>query len=184
MAMNLVRRGLTLAQWRGRVTDSILCKICASRAYSLVDFGANGAEITKSVNEEQPTMLRRLLCELPSLFLDTYMQRRVTGARSEAVVLTTPYGLLTGSDSIAADMQLRGGPAGLELEGATAGAAEEVGGLGELLGEALLKHTKRTFQPSLIRRKRKHGFLKRVRTKDGRKILNARRRKGRTRLCA
>ena len=43
---------------------------------------------------------------------------------------------------------------------------------------------KRTFQPSLIRRKRKHGFLKRVRTSSGRKILNARRRKGRRNLCA
>mmetsp|Transcript_1604 Transcript_1604/g.2651 ORF Transcript_1604/g.2651 Transcript_1604/m.2651 type:complete len:130 (-) Transcript_1604:90-479(-) len=43
---------------------------------------------------------------------------------------------------------------------------------------------KRTFQPSLIRRKRKHGFLARIQTKDGRKIINARRRKGRKSLCA
>jgi large subunit ribosomal protein L34 len=45
-------------------------------------------------------------------------------------------------------------------------------------------YQKRTFQPSLIRRKRKHGFLKRVRTSSGRKILNHRRRKGRRSLCA
>ena len=43
---------------------------------------------------------------------------------------------------------------------------------------------KRTFQPSLIRRKRKHGFLARIRTKDGRRILNRRRHKQRRALCA
>lgn len=41
---------------------------------------------------------------------------------------------------------------------------------------------KRTFQPSLVRRKRKWGFLARLRDKDGRKILNRRRHKGRARL--
>ena len=43
---------------------------------------------------------------------------------------------------------------------------------------------KRTFQPSLIRRKRKHGFLHRSSTKDGIAILRRRAKKGRRKLCA
>ncbi|MCY3768511.1 MAG: 50S ribosomal protein L34 [Gammaproteobacteria bacterium] len=43
---------------------------------------------------------------------------------------------------------------------------------------------KRTFQPSVVKRKRTHGFRARMRTRGGRAIINARRAKGRTRLSA
>ncbi|MDR3179244.1 MAG: 50S ribosomal protein L34 [Oscillospiraceae bacterium] len=43
---------------------------------------------------------------------------------------------------------------------------------------------RRTFQPKKIHRRREHGFMKRMSSRGGRKVLSRRRLKGRKQLCS
>jgi large subunit ribosomal protein L34 len=66
--------------------------------------------------------------------------------------------------------------------------APPAGGVGEEVGDpaqspnAPVHAVKRTFQPSTIRKKRKHGFMVRLKDEEGRKTIHRRRLKGRSRL--
>lgn len=43
---------------------------------------------------------------------------------------------------------------------------------------------KRTYQPKKRQEKKVHGFMKRMKTREGRKVLKARREKGRKKISA
>ncbi|KAL7526934.1 hypothetical protein ACHAXR_001719 [Thalassiosira sp. AJA248-18] len=60
--------------------------------------------------------------------------------------------------------------------------ASLVDSLESLLGDISTWLIKRTYQPSIIRKRRKHGFMRRKESVGGRNVLRRRKAKGRIRL--
>ena len=67
------------------------------------------------------------------------------------------------------------------MSGLAAGVRNVTQNLAEFLDTSIML-IKRTWQPSLLKRKRKHGMYSRLRTRHGRKITLRRRQKGRRRI--
>jgi large subunit ribosomal protein L34 len=131
-------------------------------------------ENCKKTSNHVKEMLRRILISTPKLL---HCQRVVSSVGSKRQItfssnLSSPTVLKSFGTNMISDIQSQ-----LSLPESF---REKV--LETLIGGIML--VKRTFQPSLIRRKRKHGFLARKATKDGIRVIKRRIAKKRTSICA
>jgi large subunit ribosomal protein L34 len=90
---------------------------------------------------------------------------------------------LSMADRIASlPIPLERGPAEVAGSGAASSISSWVEELANTLAGAIMA-IKRTYRPSVVRKKRTHGFLHRNSTTSGQKLLKRRIRKGRKTLC-
>jgi len=159
-------------------TQQLVCGECKIRTYAVNTYNGEAGSLFAGVDSWKPST--DLGLGLKPSDITNKVREWISGNGSTAVNVNTPQGLILGTDYLenVTNNNINIGKVSQNVE-----ADESAAAPADLLDTSVW-YQKRTFQPSLIRRKRKHGFLKRVRTSSGRKILNHRRRKGRRSLCA
>ncbi len=126
-------------------------------------FGPNSSRLSSSNQFFNPLYLSSFLSSFPQIKMSS-LSRIATSSRLLSQSLSSSYNPQLTSIGLELGKQLQNS-------------------LSSTLTDVIYQ-LKRTFQPSLIRRKRKHGFLARKNSRHGLKIIHRRLEKGRRALCA